>query len=113
MDTVCLLTPRGSLIAARVRTRDQRANGLRPYSAPFPMLFLFARAAAHPFTMKGVGFDLDLVFLRAGRVVDVLRAAAGSLGPLRGRGRYDAVLELPAGDAAWCGLLVGAVVRTC
>jgi uncharacterized membrane protein (UPF0127 family) len=64
-------------------------------------------------TMKGVGFDLDVVFLAPdGTIVGMIQQArAGSLRPLWVGLGSAAVLEIPAGQVAALGLKTGDKVR--
>jgi uncharacterized protein len=64
-------------------------------------------------TMKGVGIDLDLLFVAPeGTIVGVIQhARAGSLRPLWVGLGSSAVLEIPAGQAAALGIKPGDKVR--
>ena len=64
-------------------------------------------------TMKGVGFDLDLLFVAPeGTIVGVIQhARAGSLRPLWVGLGSSAVLEIPAGQVAALGIKPGDKVR--
>lgn len=64
-------------------------------------------------TMKGVGFDLDVVFVAAdGTIVGMIQhARAGSFRPLWVGLGSSAVLEIPAGQVAALGLRAGDKVR--
>lgn len=64
-------------------------------------------------TMKGVTFDLDLLFLAPdGTIVGIIQhARAGSLRPLWTGLRSVAVLEIPSGQVAALGLKTGDKVR--
>ncbi len=75
------------------------------------MLFVFDRPGFHPFWMKGMRFSLDIIWLRDGRIVDLVTLSPTSswLGipshaPIV---QADQVLELNAGSAARFGLRKG------
>jgi uncharacterized membrane protein (UPF0127 family) len=63
--------------------------------------------------MKGVAFDLDMLFIGPdGRIVAIAsNARAGSLRPVAPGLRAAAMLEIPAGRAATLGLKPGDTVR--
>lgn len=93
-----LSTPRGHIRARLVETPEDFRAGMRRYTRPVPLLFLFQGRGYHPFTMKGVPFQLDMIFLNGNRVVDSFTAPADANGPFVGQSAYDTVLELTAGD---------------
>lgn len=106
---VPLLAPRGQ-IYVRLLDRfnsDDFAIGMRRYPKPVPLLFAFGERGFHPFTMKGVPFPLDMVFIDRDLVVGVLTAPANRHGPFAALTPYTTVLELAAGDARRLGLVDG------
>lgn len=84
-------------------TQEARALGLgerESYPPGRGMLFLFPTANQHGFWMKGMRFPLDIIFLRAGRIVFIER----SFQPTDTRivappVPVDQVLEVNAGEA--------------
>jgi uncharacterized membrane protein (UPF0127 family) len=72
------------------------------------MLFEYDRPGFYSFWMRDVRFDLDLVWIRDGRIVDVHHRVPapkdptpeGSLPTYRPRELADTVLEVSAGFAA-------------
>jgi len=104
------------------RTPAERARGLSGRAALGPgrgMLFLHERAARHAYWMKDMRFDLDMVWLRAGRVVDVTHGARrpapgappGEVPVYAPEVPADAVLEVPAGTARTHGWRPGLAAR--
>lgn len=75
------------------------------------MYFPYARPGFYGFWMKGMRFPIDIVFVRAGRIVDLhpqVPFEPGGNGPtIRPRELVDAVLEVPAGYAAAQGWRIG------
>jgi uncharacterized membrane protein (UPF0127 family) len=72
------------------------------------MLFEYDQPGFYSFWMKDMRFDLDLVWIRDGRIVDVHHrvpapgrsAPEGLLPTYRPRELADTILEVPAGFAA-------------
>ena len=79
------------------------------------MLFLFERPKSANIWMKGMRFDIDIIWIRDGRIVDMRwRAPHQPQGPLptyRPKEIADRVLEVPAGYAEAHGWRVGDEVR--
>ena len=72
------------------------------------MLFLHQSSDRHVYSMRGMRFPLDFVFINQGRVVDFQeKVAADFAGEISGREAYDAILELPAGWVEKNGLQIG------
>lgn len=105
-----------ALVAEVVRTPEERARGLGGRDGLAPgtgMLFAFDEPGYPAFWMQDMRFDLDLVWARDGRIVDVTadvpRPPPGpdpNPAPLplyRPRAPADLVLEVPAGTAAASG----------
>lgn len=67
------------------------------------MVFPYARAERHGFWMYEMRFDIDIVWIRDNRIVDVTsrapHAPPGDLPLYRPREPADLVLEVPAGTA--------------
>ncbi len=97
-----------------VRTPEARARGLsgRP-SLPQGrgMLFLFDHADHHAFWMPDMHFDIDIVWIRSGRIVDIAHRVPHEVeGPLplyRPRAPAKVVLEVAAGTAERLGWEIG------
>jgi uncharacterized membrane protein (UPF0127 family) len=68
------------------------------------MLFIYPRPAFHRFWMRGMRFDIDIVWIRGDRIVDIshgVRHVRGENGPtIQPRELADRVLEVPAGYAS-------------
>jgi hypothetical protein len=93
--------------------RKQRGlSGRAALGAAEGMLFPYAEPGNHGFWMPDMRFDIDIVWIRAGRIVDVT-ANASKDRPRevhRPREPADLVLEVPAGTAARRGFAVGDAV---
>lgn len=113
-----VILPDGSQVAAEVvdtpAARAQGLSGRDGLEEGKGMLFLFGTRAQHGFWMKGMRFPIDIVWLDGGRVVTVLADVPHDL--LRQlavrmpTAPADAVLELPAGQAAAHGVAEGATL---
>lgn len=79
------------------------------------MLFAYEEPGLHGFWMPDMHFDIDILWMRAGRIVhiesDVPHAASEPLPVYRPREPADLVLELPAGTARRLGFGVGDAVQ--
>jgi uncharacterized protein len=84
------------------------------------MLFIFAKPGTYRFWMKEMRFNLDLVWLRSGKIVDIMAdlpapsvevgadpAQLAKIPTYSSTTEADAVLEIPAGMAQKWGLKVG------
>jgi uncharacterized membrane protein (UPF0127 family) len=108
-------TIRGQRVELEVtRTRAEMARGLGyrdSLAAGHGMLFRYDLPDFHGFWMKGMRFDIDIVWIRGGRIVDISHQVPhvpGSNGPtVRPREAADTVLEVPSGYAAIHGWRVG------
>ena len=103
---VVSVTIRGATIRAQLaETPEERARGLsgRPSLAPDRgILFLFEEAGFPGFWMPDMHFDLDLVWIRDGRVVEVSEFVSRRQPERTHRPREaaDTVLEVLAGTAS-------------
>ena len=95
-------------------TPDRMARGLSGRSRLAEgrgMIFPYARAERHGFWMYEMHFDIDIVWIRDDRIVDVTSRAphdpAGNLPVYRPREPADLVLEVPAGTAERLGWKIG------
>ena len=75
------------------------------------MIFPYAQADRHGFWMYDMHFDIDIVWIRDGRIVDVTSRAPhdppGELPVYRPGVPADLVLEVPAGTAEELGWKIG------
>ncbi len=120
-----MVTIRGQTIVAEVaRTPEEQRLGLGERDGLAPgtgMVFPYAEPARHGFWMKGMRFDLDVVWIRDGRIVDIAPfvpaprpGASSTLDTLRTfepREPADTVLEVVAGTAQARGWKLGDEVR--
>ena len=100
-------------------TLDQQRRGLGgredlPWDTG--MLFVYEKPAPVAIWMKGMQFDIDIVWIQEGRIVDMVWGARHDVpDPLpvyRPRQTADRVLEVPAGYAEAHGWLIGDSVTT-
>lgn len=85
-------------------TVDERARGLM-FRTALPenegMLFLFPEETQGSFWMKNTPLSLDLIFIRDGRIVDLIESAVpNSETLLTPDASYTQVLEVPAGTVS-------------
>ena len=97
-------------------TPERRQRGLsgRPaLGASEGMLFPYPEPGLHGFWMPDMHFDIDIVWIRAGRIVDVSANVSRAEPRVvhRPREPADLVLELPAGTAERRGFRVGDAVH--
>lgn len=100
-------------------THERRARGLAGRDALAEgegMLFVYPRADRYGFWMRGMRFDLDLVWIRDGRIVEISAevphaVAQGEPPVYRPSEPVDRVLEVPASTAARLGWRVGDAVH--
>lgn len=90
-------------VADSVAARIRGLSGREGLAADHGMLFPYAVAGRRGFWMKGMHFDLDLIWIRDKRIVDMtLRVphAIGEFPPVyRPAEPVNMVLEVPAGTA--------------
>jgi len=113
------VTIQGQTIEVEVaRTEAARRRGLsgRPRLEPGTgMLFIHPDAGRHAYWMKDMKFAIDILWMRAGRIVHVIARvpppepgrSEASLRTYAPPTDSDAVLELPAGSARARGFEVG------
>jgi uncharacterized membrane protein (UPF0127 family) len=108
----------GALIRCEVvDTPELRALGLSGRAGLPPgegMLFVFEKADRHSFWMKGMSFDIDILWIDLEKVVHIARAAAPKAGDQLATYRPEQsasyVLEVVAGTAESRGWVVGSPV---
>jgi len=62
------------------------------------MLFLHERVGAHEYVMRDMNFDLDFIFIRDSKVVDIMKNVPRDYRKvIKGATTYNNVLEVPAG----------------
>lgn len=101
-------TIRGQRIALELAiTQEEQILGLGRRDAlawGHGMLFLYAEPQFHRFWMKDMRFDIDIVWIRGDRIVDIshgVRHVPGGTGDqVAPRELADKVLEVPVGYAA-------------
>lgn len=94
--------------------RQQRGlSGRRHLEDGQGMLFRYAEPGLHGFWMPDMHFDIDILWIRAGRIVHVeARVPHGDARTIyRPREPADGVLEVPAGSAERRGWRVGDAVE--
>ena len=106
---------RGHRVAVEIAdTREKQALGLGQrddLAWDHGMFFTYAKPAFYAFWMKDMRFSLDIVWILDNRIVAIDQSVPfepGGTGPtLRPDSLVDAVLEVPAGNAAARGWRVG------
>jgi uncharacterized membrane protein (UPF0127 family) len=109
------LTIRGQKVSLEIAlTREDQALGLGNRDSldwGRGMLFLYRQSNYYGFWMKGMRFDIDIVWIREDRIVDIshrVKHSPDGPGPtVRPQELADTVLEVPAGFAAAVGWRVG------
>jgi hypothetical protein len=109
------ITIEGQRVALEIaQTPEQHSRGLGERDAlgwDRGMLFLYDESGFPRFWMKGMRFDIDIVWIHGDRVVDISHRVAhvpGESGPIVApRNLTDRVLEVPAGYAQSHGWRVG------
>jgi hypothetical protein len=94
--------------------RKQRGLSGRPSLADGQgMLFPYQEPGLHAFWMPDMHFDIDILWIRTGRIVDVAADVSkdDARAVYRPREPADLVLELPAGTAKRRGFRVGDAVQ--
>ncbi len=87
-------------IADDEKERYQGLSGKQQLSDEEGMLFIHPKADMHKYVMRGMKFDLDFIFIKDGKVVDIAKnVSMGYKGIVQGATEYDEILEVPAG---WC-----------
>ncbi len=72
------------------------------------MLFLFSENKKHSFSMRGMNFDLDFIFIRDDEVADIKKNVDKDYdGNIIGQTDYNQVLEIGAGQADANGFSIG------
>ena len=102
-------------VADTVETRAQGLSGRSSLEPGHGMWFPYAVADRYGFWMRDMHFDIDIVWVRSGAIVDITHQARhGVPEPLpvyRPREPADAVLEVPSGTALRLGWQEGDPVR--
>jgi len=106
---------RGVRVAVEVAgTPEAKRRGLSGHAALDPghgMLFPYESAGYHSFWMKDMNFDIDIVWIRDGIVVDIQEHVPHRVDPplpvYRPARPADHVLEVPAGFARESGWRIG------
>jgi uncharacterized membrane protein (UPF0127 family) len=103
-----------------VRTREEQTRGLSERDSlawGSGMLFPYERPAFVSFWMKGMRFDIDIVWIRDGRIIGIAERVPypsdpeAALATVRSPELIDRVLEVPAGYASAHGWRRGDRVR--
>jgi len=103
MKQAVLSVDGNKLIVKIADSEEERYKGLSGYkqlSNDEGMLFIHPKVGRHQYVMRGMNFDLDFIFIRNNRVVDIAKnVSMGYKGIVQGATEYDKILEVPAG---WC-----------
>jgi uncharacterized membrane protein (UPF0127 family) len=101
-------------VAASEVLREHGLMGVRELARDHGMLFVWDDVAVRQFYMKDTLIPLDLISIRARRVVGVATMVPCPADPCRitTTPPADATLEVPAGTAKRAGIAAGALVRS-
>ena len=101
-------------VAATEALREHGLMGVRALAADRGMLFLWNDVAPRQFYMKDTLIPLDLISIRARRVVGVATMVPCVKDPCRitTTPPADSALEVPAGTAKRAGIAAGALVES-
>jgi uncharacterized membrane protein (UPF0127 family) len=96
--------------------RRQGLSGRESLGRNEGMLFLFNEPALYPFWMKDMKFDIDIIWMLDGRVVDVVTLPPPGPGELIPpshvpKAKADSVLELDAGRAQELEIVPGVILN--
>lgn len=91
-------------------TEEEHNNGLMYEKQAYVMTFPYDTLAIRKFWMKNTQVPLDIIFLRAGKVVDVCRGLPLSEEFIGPNIATDMVIEMPLGMARACGIFQGTPV---
>ncbi len=91
--------------------RGQGLSGRAALASDRGMLFVFPASGAYRFTMNGMRFPLDFIWIQGGRVVGITENAAPETQVVEPPALVDRVLEITAGEAARRGIEAGDEVR--
>ena len=100
-------------IVATEALREHGLMGVRTLAPDRGMLFLWADVAPRQFYMKNTLIPLDLISMRAHKVVGVATMVPCTTDPcpITTTPPADAALEVPAGTAKRAGIAAGALVE--
>jgi len=101
-------------IAATEALREHGLMGVASLASNRGMLFQWSDTAPRQFYMKNTLIALDLISIRARRVVGVatMQPCANDPCPITNTPPADAALEVPAGTAKRAGIAAGALVES-
>ncbi|MEA2006595.1 MAG: DUF192 domain-containing protein [Patescibacteria group bacterium] len=90
-----------SRVAAIVANTDEKRylglGNINSLAMDRGMFFIHDETEKHGYSMRGMRFDLDLIFIRDGKVVDIAKNVACEYnGKIEGGTEYDRVLEVNA-----------------
>ena len=93
------------------RERYQGLSGLEGLEKRQGMLFVHSGLGKYQYVMRGMKFDLDFIFIKNNKVVDVAKNISKDFkGRIQGATEYDKILEVPAGWVDRNGIGLGDVV---
>lgn len=106
-------------IANTPELRKQGLSGRSSLATDSGMLFVYASPSAYTFWMKGMKFPLDLIWIKSGKVVDIItnapvpdpKASDDSLPRFLSNQPVDTVLEVNSGFVQKNGIVTGDSVQ--
>jgi uncharacterized protein len=96
------------------KTETQRRQGLSGRKNLCPscgMLFAFSQAGNYPFTMHGMNFSLDIIWINNGKIVFISKNVPLEQQSINPNVKIDQVLELNAGTCDHLGIEIGDSVK--
>lgn len=92
-------------------TEEEQNSGLMFKKVPTVMCFPFKEAGLHKFWMHNTPLPLDIIFCKAGKVVEICSGVPYSLDFVGPNSLTDLVIEVPAGTAARDNIKIGDNVK--
>ena len=92
--------------------RYQGLSGREKLEENQGMLFVHDDLDKHQYVMRGMKFDLDFIFIKDNKVVDIARNVSKDFeGKVQGAMEYDKILETPAGWVEKNNIRLGSEVK--
>lgn len=77
------------------------------------MLFVFEKSGQYPFTMRGMLFSLDFIFVNEDKVVSIIeKVKTNTKEPIVSKENFDKVLEVNAGTCEHYSIKIGDKIKS-